>query len=224
MRYAYNISDMSFWQRFCNYLHYKRNKILAVGFASLGMLCLLGYYLTCEITSGWAYFRNNPLDIWNFAIALFAYGVILVCNLRNDSMAYQGITLFVFYTAFSAALNFIQGAITSVIYSAMGQTTGIIIDVFYGLLWAATAVIGIMLYIYIYKYMAGRYVSWMKIRVFSILYACLLGVWAALMIWIDCLYIGYVDFAVLVILTALPLSEFFIGVSIVFTLERLRRV
>ena len=201
--------------RFFRFLKEKRNKILAVSLASLAMASFLGYYILMEFASGWMFFRSSPIEIWSFAIILITYGLLLICNIRNDSFAYQGILMFVFYTAFGAFMDLLSGSISAL----MGGRYAILSFVlFFGFL-AAELALGVMLYIYTLRYMRGYSVPWSRIRLLAILFAALLTTY-----WlISPIYAMLLGEWSLRVIFALPLSEAFIGWCIVFTLERLRR-
>ncbi|MBP5217112.1 MAG: hypothetical protein J6038_04680 [Bacilli bacterium] len=201
--------------RFFRWLKEKRNKILAVGFASLAMAAFLGYYLLMEFAAGWMFFRSSPIELWSFAIILITYGLLLICNIRNDSFAYQGILMFVFYTAFGAFMDLLQGSISAFMG---GQYAVLSFTLFFGFL-AAELVLGVMLYLYSLRYMRGYSVPWRRIRLLAILFAALLTTY-----WlIYPIYAFLLGEWSLMDFFALPLSEAFIGWCIVFTLERLRR-
>ncbi len=200
--------------RFLRFLKEKHNKILAVGLACLAMAAFLGYYLTAEILSEWTFFRSEPLQIWNFIITLLVYGLLLICNIRNDSFAYQGILMFVFYTAFDAFLSLLQGAANAIIVG-MESLSWVLFFAFL----VAKLVIGAFLYIYVSRYMRGFSVPWKRIRIFGIVYAAILtldwGLYCGLLF-------GFGVISLFLFLT-LSFSEALIGWCIVFTLERLRR-
>ncbi|MBO4541233.1 MAG: hypothetical protein J5736_04580 [Bacilli bacterium] len=193
--------------RFTRFLKEKRNKILAILFASLAMAAFLCYYLVEELVSSWHFFRSNPLEIWSFAIALITYGLLLICNIRNDSFAYQGILMFVFYTALGAFFDLVQGMVNAFL--------GPLLILFL----SGKLIIGVFLYLNTTRYMRGYSVPWRRIRIFGIVYAALLTLSWAVYAGLALLFGGISLMAFL----TLSFSEALIGWCIVFTLERLRR-
>ena len=200
--------------RFFRFLKEKKNKILAILFSALAVGAFLGYYLSWEILSEWTFFRSNPIRLWNFFIVLLTYGLLLVCNIRNDGFAYQGILMFVFYTAFSAFMDLLEGTV-NVFLGGLEVLSYVLFFLFL----VGKLVVGIFLYIYVARYMRGYSVSWKKIRLLGISYAAILtlawGVYAGL-------GFAFGGLSLLAFLT-LSFSEALIGWCIVFTLERLRR-
>ncbi len=201
--------------RFLRTLKEKKNKILAVGLASLAMAAFLGYYLYLELAYSWAFFRSDPWQIWSFAIILFTYGLLLICNIRNDSFAYQGILMFVFYTAFGAFLDLISGGIQAL----MGGSYAALSFVLFFSFLAGELVVGVLLYFFTARYMRGYSVPWRRIRILAIVFASILTLYWSLYP-VMCFLLGE---PMLIAFFSLPLSEAFIGWCIVFTLERLRR-
>ena len=216
--------------RFARFFKEHRNKILATGFASLGVLVYLLHYLMVEIMSNWNYFRGmrTPdmiLAIFSFAFCLFVYMTILVCNIRNEGAAYQGILMFVFYITFGIVFDFFTGAIFATYNVIATGSTGLILSYSSLLFSVGQVVVGILLYIYTTRYMQGVSVEWKKIRLLAILFSVFvtLGWLYYLAITISAAALAGSSEMLWLPFTAIAFSEVMISVSIIFTLERLRR-
>ena len=201
-----------------------KNKIGAIGFISLALAFYLAFYLAVEIISGWTYFRSDVFGVWNFLITLVCYLYLLVTNIRNDNAAYTGIFMFV-------SLIVLQGVFT-IIDTIRVQSSAFYTDnppiiatfVVYCVLLAVTIVVGVLFYISTFRYMAGRTNSFGRLRGLA------LGFGGALLVMVAVLMVFYGYAAVLtspvaiLLAIAVPVSELFAAVGIIFTLERLRRV
>lgn len=198
-----------------DFLYNGGNKIFAVSFAGLAFACFIAFYIYEEIASGWIYFRSSPLQAISFFVVFYTYLTILICNIRNDTNVYQGMLTFIFYIAFSALINSLTSIPTYLFSSIFGG----------GLSWAleaGEAGVGIALYIFTRNYMVSSTNSFTTIRVLSIVFASILSIYAL----IEIVYFALIGFPSLTVflLSCMGLSEAFIGISIVFTLNRLERI
>ena len=208
---------------FVRYFRLHRNKILALTFSSLGLLAYLGYYAYIWIST--KSFFTDPWEFWNFAITFVAYLVIFIGNVNNDNVAYVGILIFVFMLAVDQIIVGIESAFLFIAQLSSGglALTGLILNFAALALTIALGVIGILLYIKILQYRRNPNRDFTKVRLYGILYASLL--FASLAFRLAVMFMSGSSSALLGFLVVLvPLSEVFTAVSIVFTLERLRRI
>ena len=199
---------------FTRYLREHRNKIFAVSFSALAVILYAAAFLVGELTTNFSFFRsssdNAGLLAMNVISALYCfvvYMIVFICNVRNDSTAYVGILLFVFYTAFSALMDFLEVSL---------MANPLLLTVFS--LSAVEAGVGIALYVFVNRYRAGYAVNWKLIRGFAVAYAGILLLIAAMETWVYASAASALSYGMF-----LSWSEAALGGAIVFTLERLRR-
>jgi FtsH-binding integral membrane protein len=207
---------------FAEFWYRKHNKVLAILFASLALACFFGYYLTMECIYSWRYFQNDLTHFWNFFVYLIVYLIILIGNIRNDNIAYTGILMFIFYMAYDNAVTIIKSG-NEVVKNLSSSGSFDPLFLLYGLSWAGIVgivFVGIFLYVRSAQYMRGSFTNFKVIRLLSILFAsCIILVFAFPLFMF--LASGY--FAALFILL-INIADAFIGLSVIFTMERLRRV
>jgi len=206
-----SISD--FWYK-------KHNKVLAILFISIALILMAIHYLTAEILSGWTYFQENPDEVWNLFVYAVCYLIILIGNIKNDSIAYTGILMFVCYTGLDAGSQIIDNGKDVIDYLKLVEFSPIMIPFFLECLSLVGLVfLGIFLYVRSYQYLKGTYNNFMAVRALAISFAACLALSGGLLI-------SLLSFSVSIVLAfvlIMPLSSFFVGLSIIFTVERLRR-
>ena len=205
-----------------------KNKFFAISFAALALIAFLSYYGIELARSGVSYFTNQPLNIWNLVVVFIAYMVILVCNITNDSSAYNGILMFVFMIVAGqifSSFDYIQAYIIN-----MSSLNPIVITLttFFMSLIIGEIVVGIFLYINAKRYRFGLSNDFGKLRLYGMLFAAFLTSANAFSIATTCVAVfgsaTVFDLGYFFILILLPLSEIFMSISVCFTLERLRRL
>lgn len=210
--------------RFVDWFHHYRNKIFAVGFSGLGLSLFLAYYITTWAVFGFDDFLSFGLSFWNFCVVLIAFTIIFICNLNNDATVYVGILMFIFTMVFSQILALWTPTVNLVLSAVSFSPLAI---AFYSLeiaLLGAVIVFGVLLYIDIARYRMGRWLPFKRMRLFAILFAIALA-----------LTLGF-EFAFffvsgassaegwwLLFLELVAIAKVLISISVIFTLERLRR-
>lgn len=217
MRYDFRVMN---WKLF---FKHRKNKILATSLSGIALAILLSYHILGVILYGSSYFDFRTL--WNAALTLVVYTIIFVCNIRNDNFAYTGILGFVFFITFDNIYSLFVSGIFDAPALFSGQAEPGVVAIFALTLLgnAAMAVSGIVLYIWIRRYMFGVLSDFNKIRVMGIVFAGLLLVAAGFGIGLFML-LGLYDPTFLWLLYAQPVSEVVMAIAICFTLERLRRI
>ena len=142
--------------------HYKR--YLSITFASIGLALLVGAlaYLLITRQDGYSIFAS----IWNYLILLVSFIFILVGTVSGTTLAYSGILMFVFYILWDFGeyilmLLLIGGSFGEVFQSSVWNT---IYNV--GFLFGSVAalILGILLYVRLRQFLAGKYVSYVGLR------------------------------------------------------------
>ncbi|OPZ37503.1 MAG: hypothetical protein BWY98_00092 [Tenericutes bacterium ADurb.BinA155] len=198
----------------------KHNKVFAVGFSSIALVLFFAYYLTVEILFKWTFFQSDISQLWNFFVYLVVYLIILIGNIRNDSIAYQGILMFVCYKAFDSATTIVRSG-RSVIETFQGEWTPLYL--LYGISWLAVAgvvFLGIFLYVRSYQYLKGSFNHFIEIRILAILFAVCLFLSISFTLFLV-IAGGYSNSIMLFFL--LDFADIAIGIATIFTMERLRR-
>lgn len=205
------------------FFKHRKNKILATSLSGIALAILLSYHILGVIVYGSSYFDFRTL--WNAALTLVVYTIIFVCNIRNDNFAYTGILAFVFFITFDNIYNLFVSGIFDMpaLFSGAADPAAIAIFVFTLLGNAAMAVSGIILYIWIRRYMFGILSNFNKIRIMGIVFAGLLLVAVGCGVGLF-MVLGLFDSSLLWFLYAEPVSEVVMAIAICFTLERLRRI
>ena len=142
--------------------HYKR--YLSIIFASIGLALLVGAlaYLLITRQDGYSIFAS----ICNYLILLVSFIFILVGTVSGTTLAYSGILMFVFYILWDFGeyilmLLLIGGSFGEVFQSSVWN---IIYNV--GFLFGSVAalILGILLYVRLRQFLAGKYVSYVGLR------------------------------------------------------------
>lgn len=142
--------------------HYKR--YLSIIFASIGLALLVGAlaYLLITRQDGYSIFGS----IWNYLILLVSFIFILVGTVSGTTLAYSGILMFVFYILWDFGeyilmLLLIGGSFGEVFQNSVWN---IIYNV--GFLFGSVAalILGILLYVRLRQFLAGKYVSYVGLR------------------------------------------------------------
>jgi len=207
--------------KFSDFWYKKHNKVFAILFSSLAIIFLAVHYLSLEVMTGWSYFQKDPGEIWNLFVYAVVFLIILIGNIRNDSVAYTGILMFVCYMGLDAgstvikygkdALSIFQGSRFDVslipFFLECASIVGLVL-------------LGIFLYVRSYQYMKGTYSNFIVLRVLAICFACCVALSQGLIYILIILFSGT---GVFVLPTALSVSTLFVAVAVIFTIERLRR-
>ena len=203
------------------YWKHHHNKILACTLSGLALAIYLAVQVTFMVLSGTNYF--SFLNIWSVVLTIAVYTIIFSGNLRNDPFAYNGVLMFIFMSVFDAIRSLIvSGFDVATSFGGENVRLGVffIITVLFE---AAMAVIGILLYVQSRRYMLGYPVRWKIIRLLSILFFACLCVSTAFTLSI-LLLLGIAGPIYALLVVAEPVSAVLIGLAIVFTMERLRRI
>lgn len=149
---------------FLQKLKYHYKKYLSITFASVGLALLVGAlaYLLITRQDGYSIFGS----IWNYLILLVSFIFILVGTVSGTTLAYSGILMFVFYILWDFGeyilmLLLIGGSFGEVFQNSVWN---IIYNV--GFLFGSVAalILGILLYVRLRQFLAGKYVSYVGLR------------------------------------------------------------
>lgn len=203
------------------YFKHRKNKIFATGLSGIALAILLAYHIGGVIIYGSAYF--DFATIWNAALTLIVYGIIFVCNIRNDNLAYSGILAFVFFITFDHIYSLLMSGYNFAALFSSGAPAAIIAFIVTLLFNVAMVVSGVILYIRIRRYMIGLYSDFRKIRTLGIIFAGLLLIAVSVEVALF-IMIGLFEPGFMWMLFAEPVSEVVMAAAVCFTLERLRRI
>ena len=213
--------------RFSEYFRLHKNKIFAVGFAALSLAIFFAYYGVELGFNGLAFFTSNPFEIWNCIIVLIAYFTIFYCNVTNDAAAYRGIIMFLFLIVFSQILNLFPNLMILFLNFATLDPAIIAFTILEAVFLIGQVVVGVFLYLRVQGYRMMRYHDFRKIRLLSILFSAALILSLGFSIGVLAYGVTFSTpldaFLFYFLLFALPVSEALMSVSVIFTLERLRR-
>ena len=201
----------------------RKNKIFAIGLS----LIALGFFvagISIHFFTLGANFMGTPQGIIDIISFVFEGGILtylLVTNIRNDSRAYLAILMWLFW--------FFVDEIFTILYSRLAivsffgpnvDPVYVTLSSLYILFTVASLVIGILLYIFIRRYMFMSYDRFSRIRLFAIIHAGISIGASCLIIALEYLVNGQAFF----------IESLFFGlcraladIAICFTLERLRR-
>lgn len=200
--------------------HYK-NKILATSLSGLALGIYLAYHIIMAVSLGAAYFDFRT--IWNAVLTIIAYAIIFFCNIRNDNFAYTGILMFVFFVTFDHIYSIFVSNFS--IPQIFADGDGALVTTFLLTMAGNVALVvsGILLYIWVRRYMVGLMADFRKIRLFGIAFAGILFISVAVEVTFMILAGIFVP-GMLWTMFAVPVSEVVMALAIIFTLERLRRI
>ncbi len=205
------------FNRVWNWIKRKKNKVLATAFSSAALLLLSLHYLIMEVSSGFAFFRREPLELWNFVLYLVVYINLLVTNIRNDDRAYTWILMFVFFITFDIIFDTIQALFGGILI--LMTPSGLIYLAQLAIM-VAESIFGVLLYINIRRYMMGFEREFKKIRTYGIIWFVSMFVLSIIPIVLVAVESSGLSF----LLFLIPLSEIALSASVLFTMERLRRL
>jgi hypothetical protein len=211
------------WQILKQRLAYHYKKYIAVATSTIAILLMLtnfGMELAYLVVNNSGNMLNLVLSLWNLAVYLVAYFLILIGNIQGSYNAYNGMLCYIFMFIFDAARLLFFSSESGIASWFSGSALVMAIALIYFLFAVAALTSGIMTYIRTREYITSRYASYTGLRnwclafmICSILmnaagpiFEGLLGVWN----WSAAL------------LYLLPISEVFISVSIYFTVLRLK--
>lgn len=205
-----------------------KNKILAIGFASLALIAFFAYYIMEVVRFGFSFFTQDAFTIWNMVVVFIAYAMIFFCNITNDSSAYQGILMFVFMVVAGQILSSIDTVIDCIRNISGESPEVIVVTVLHILFMLGQIFVGVCLYLNSRRYMRGLSDDFKKLRLYGILFTVMLALsHGAIITLVTLLMFGYAtvfDWVSFLSLFLLPISEVLMSVSVNFTLERLRRL
>lgn len=205
-----------------------KNKILAIGFASLALIAFFTYYIMEVARFGFGFFTQDAFTIWNMVVVFIAYAMIFFCNITNDSSAYQGILMFVFMVVAGQILSSIDTVIDCIRNISGESPEVIVVTVLHILFMLGQIFVGVCLYLNSRRYMRGLSDDFKKLRLYGILFTVMLALsHGAIITLVALLMFGYAtvfDWVSFLSLFLLPISEVLMSVSVNFTLERLRRL
>jgi len=209
----------AFKERFRN--NYK--KFLAIIFSSIAIALMLA----CGTIAIIDHFHYNiplsistPLSAYNIAFFLVAYFVILIGNINSNNSAYQGVLIYIFASAFSAAITVLTSGLTSVSTFFSGSPLVIALTLAQLLFNAFGLVTGIFTYIRLSQYLRSSFVSYEKVRNWTLAFAIFQIISSGLLPAL--LLIGGSSGLSVILAFLSPLSEIFICLAIYFTVLRLR--
>ncbi len=218
---------MANWKGIKSYISFKRNKILAVTFSGAALLLFIAFFIWNNATNGWPFFTKfNLSTAWSTVLTLIVYLIIFTCNIRNDNFAYSGIMLFVSIAFIGQFFALISGSYNVTSAFSSGKPGLIIYAILGFLLCVSMLVVGVILYIRSFRYMARRDNDFRIIRILSIVFA---GLLFALLAYNICwpIAFGYSWSAInanYIWFFSDRIADCLMGVAIVFTFERLRRI
>ena len=148
--------------------HYKR--YLSIFFASLGFACLVG-----AITD---YFVENPnvnsmslfATVWNYVILLVSFCCSLVGTIRRSGIVWSGILIYIFYLLWDFASYTFIGASRGIVLLSDGQWLLGTLFILYFLCAVGALVFGILLYVRIRQFLSRRYMSYVGLRTYALVF------------------------------------------------------
>lgn len=197
--------------------HYK--KYLAITFDSLAIALIIADFIINLISMGQSSGSpsiNSLSYIWNFAILMICYVLILKGNMQGSTQAFQGVLSFVFLVLFLLIVNAATSGLLnfSVIFS--GNWVSVLLYSFYFLFSILQIVAGIFSYIKLRQYMQGRYSD---TRAISLWYAIFMGSLVISYGFEIAIYVISGGASVLLYLLQ-PISELCCAISCLFTVLR----
>lgn len=151
------------WYFFTNNIKTKMNKILAITFASLAICFYLSYIIINTINQG-IMFLGKPTNVINFMFLLGTFSVLLIGNIQNSRLAYQGFLMFVFMEVLSLILVvFVQGLQTFVSIFQGFSVIGLLMWLYF-LFGCFQIGSGITSYVLSRRYLSNRYYKWNHLR------------------------------------------------------------
>ena len=147
--------------------------------------------------------------------------------MTNDAAAYRGIIMFLFMIVFSQILNLFPNLMILFSNFATLDPAIIAFTILEAVFLIGQVVVGVFLYLRVQGYRMMRYHDFRKIRLLSILFSAALILSLGFSIGVLAYGVTFSTpldaFLFYFLLFALPVSEALMSVSVIFTLERLRR-
>lgn len=212
--WGYHIGNMNkyFWQ-----LH--RNKIFAVTLSALGVISFVVAYVVFGLGFGFNFLTASPFTIINLVLNLVILTLLLINNIRNDNRAFGAVMMVVFLAVWGLIVSWLPGG--SGLYAVFNAGPGIVtLGVFLLLFAAASIALGIVTYVFLFRYRLGR-TSFERQMLFSRLFVACLVVELILEVVTIFSLIAFDAYTFTYYLLA-NLSMAFAGVACLFTLRRLR--
>lgn len=208
----------SIWKQKIRY-HYK--KYIAITLSSVAMALMIASFALEIVASVKAGSSSISFSfLWNFAVYVIVYSLILIGNIQGTYLAYNGVLGYVFMVMFDAGISLFFRLGDTIVASLSANPTALILTVFYFLCFLGTFVTGLLTYIRIRGYLQSRYASYIGLRnwclVFMI-FSVLLNIFQPTLY----LILGVSPFT-FVVSCLLPVSEAILSVAIYFTILRLK--
>jgi len=216
-------SSLMNWYAFKERFRNNYKKFLAIIFSSIAIALMLAFAITTLID--YVFFNiplsvSTPFDVFNIALFLVAYIVILVGNVNSSNSAYRGVLIYIFASAFSAAITLLVSGLPTLNNFLTGNPLFIALTLAELLFNVFGLIAGIFSYIRLSQYLRSSFVYYERVRnwtlafvIFQILSTGFVPVLAVLT--------GTSGLSVLMAFLS-PLSEIFICLAIYFTVLRLR--
>ena len=202
------------------YWNLHKNKILAVGFASLAIAVFLAEHVFITVQFGWGYYKNSPFTVFNILLTLFVYVFLLVTNIQNDDRAYSAIHVFLFFIVYDMVWAFLPTGF-NVISAFQVPWPWFLFSIIMAIGVVATGVFGVFSYINLFRYRIGRIAfekTWRFIWLFTLSFVAYSLVAILLMAYM----LGGTGTAVTYAVLAF-LPDALLALSVLFTVLRLRR-
>lgn len=216
-------SSLMNWYAFKERFRNNYKKFLAIIFSSIAIALMLA----CGTIAIIDHFHYNiplsistPLSAYNIAFFLVAYFVILIGNINSNNSAYQGVLIYIFASAFSAAITVLTSGLTSVSTFFSGSPLVIALTLAQLLFNAFGLVTGIFTYIRLSQYLRSSFVNYEKVRNWTLAFVIFQIISSGLLPAL--LLIGGSSGLSVILAFLSPLSEVFICLAIYFTVLRLR--
>lgn len=151
--------------------HYKR--YLSIFFASLGFACLVGaitdYFVENSNLNSMTLFAT----VWNYVILFLSFLFILIGTIRGASVVWSGVLIYIFYLLWDFGSYIFIGANDGYFFMANGQWLLGSLSIIYSLLAIGALVFGILLYVRIRQFLSRRYMSYVGLRTYALVFMIL---------------------------------------------------
>lgn len=194
-------------------------KIPALIFIVLATGMYLAYYITNCVKSGISY-AGNPNNVVDVLLYALVCGFLLVFNFKDDSRAYNGLSLYIFMTIIDALFLAIAQGIFAFIGGMQASSPGFWISLLWLVILVATVVAGIYVYSLSRRYIRGYYRNWDAVRNWALLFTILVVVYQGLSVALFCL--DFVSFSAAFVLILPSLANLCIAICCFFTLLRFK--
>gem|GEM_PF-1540158 len=211
------------WNAFKERFHYNYKKHLAIIFSSIAVALMLACGTIALIDHFYydiPFSISTPLSAYNIAFFLVAYFVILIGNINSNNSAYRGVLIYIFASAFSAAITVFTSGIMSFASFFSGSPLAVALTLAQLLFNVFGLVTGIFTYIRLSQYLRSSFVSYERVRNWTLAFVIFQIISSGLLPFLF-IVDGASGLAVIMAFLS-PLSEVFICLAIYFTVLRLR--